>query len=111
MTEEPLTQDQRALLEQMRTPGTVLYGILSWMSDSIMLHHLLPLLADLVADAERAACVEPNDPCSKHWPSERHRWCEGCGLIDLADRVHAVARATAPTEHAPHVTGEPSATD
>jgi len=87
-------------------------AMLAWRSDSVMLHHLLPLLADLVTDAARAACVEPNDPCSEHWPSERHRWCEGCGLIDLAERVQVVARTTAPTvPAAPLATGEASATE
>ncbi len=102
--------------ERQVDPGLLLDAsvgaMLAWRSDSIMLHHLLPLLADLVADAARAGCVDLNDPCSEHWPSERHRWCEGCGLLDLAERVQVVARTRAPTVPvAPPAAGEAPATD
>jgi hypothetical protein len=89
---DDLTTEQRALLEQMRTPGSVLYGILAWMSDSMMMHRLLPVFADLMADAGRALCIDVEDPCREHWPTERHRWCEGCGLLDIADRVQQASR-------------------
>jgi hypothetical protein len=91
MTEQPLTQAQAALLEQMKTPGSVLYGILAWMSDSMMMHRLLPVFTDLMTDAGRAMCIEVNDPCAEHWPNERHRWCEGCCLLDIAHRVEEAA--------------------
>ena len=87
-----MTDDPTGLLREASEPGTVVYGILSWRSDSIMMRRLLPVFTDLMIDAGRAVCVDVTDPCRVHWPDERHRWCEGCCLLDIADRVEEVAR-------------------
>ena len=87
-----MTDDPTGLLAEATEPGTVVYGILSWRSDSIMLRRLHPVFTLLMLDAGRAECVEADDPCRERWPGERHRWCEGCCLLDIADRVQHVAQ-------------------
>lgn len=86
------SNDPSGAVAEAGTPGTVLYGILGWRSDSQMLARMRPVLIDLVTDALRAECSEPLDPCLSKWPDERHRWCEGCCLRDISRRLQAVTR-------------------
>jgi hypothetical protein len=87
---ETLTSAQRALLVQMETPGSVLYGILAWMSDSMMLARLRPVFMDLIALSVEVRCARRiagsenyDEPCGQ---------CEGCRLHAITDRIQAVAK-------------------
>ena len=91
MSEDPpLTSAQRAFLAQMETPGSVLYGIFGWMSDSIMLARLRPVFMDLIALSVEVNCARqiPNseqyaEPCGQ---------CEGCRLHSIVERIERVTK-------------------
>lgn len=85
--------DPTGLLTEAQTPGTVVYGLLSWRSDSQMLARLRPVFIDLMADAMGAICdVAELEPCYTDVHKPREDWCHACRLTDLAARVAAVAR-------------------
>lgn len=92
-----LTPAQRALLVQMETPGSVLYGILAWMSDSMMLARLRPVFMDLMADALERECEFPEGggdcrALTDTDDTERSDWCAACILHDAVDRIQRVTR-------------------
>lgn len=92
---DDLTPQQRAFLQQMNTPGSVLYGVFAWMSDSMMLARLRPVFADLFALSVEQQCVvedRDNGTCRDIYPADRDVWCTPCAIHDLADRVNAVAK-------------------
>jgi len=91
---DSLTPQQRALLHQMETPGSVLYGILAWMSDSMMLARLRPAFMDLFAVSTEFGCryVERGGRhCSEVLP-DVDEWCPTCRLQAVIDRIQAVAK-------------------
>jgi hypothetical protein len=90
----PLTSAQRAFLAQMETPGSVLYGIFGWMSDSIMLARCRLIFMDLIADALNRPCEfeDTMTPCRSYTDRGRADWCDACCLADLAERIQRVTK-------------------
>jgi len=92
--------DPTGLIAEASTPGTVVYGILSWRADSQMLARLRPVFVDLIALAIEQSCFaqeEPYGTCREVHSDDRTMWCTPCVLHDLADRIQAIARPTGET--------------
>ena len=88
--EPPLTAAQQSLLTEMQTPGSVLHGLLSWRSDSVMLARLRPVFMDLIALSVEVRCARQipggnlyGEPCGD---------CEGCRLHEVVERIQSVAK-------------------
>lgn len=89
-----MSDDPTGLVAEGSTPGTPLYGILGWRSDSIMLARCRPIFMELIADAMERECEEVGPGVKECRLTLDHRsdWCATCILHDLDDRLRTVAK-------------------